>query len=300
MTLQQLKYVIEVAECGSITEAARLLHISQPSVSNSIRELEAEVQITIFIRSRKGIKLSTDGREFLSYARQVVQQAAMLESRFITERSAKQWFCVSTHHHPFASQAFIQMIREFGLEEYEFALNETKTHDIIENVLTMFSEIGILYISDYNRSVIEKILKDKDLAFHRLFTTVPHVLLSSNHPLAQHKQISLVDLELFPYLSYCQGAHASFYFSEEVLNSYKPKKIIKVSDRAAMVDCMAGLNGYTITGGVKPGEGYQNPIISIPLQLDSEVQIGYIVNKARHLSELCERYIEILKLINIA
>ena len=295
LTLQQLKYVIEVAEKGSITEAAKSILISQPSLSNSIRDLEKEIKTIIFVRNSKGIALTNEGTKFLGYARQVIQQADLLESKYITETNAKQHFCVSTQHYTFASNAFVELVKEFGLEEYEFALNETKTYDIIEEVKNMFSEIGIIYLSNYNEIVIRKMLEENNLSFTELFTSKPHVFLSREHSLAKKKKLKLEDLDEYPCLSFCQGQNNSFYFSEEILSTRRVKKSIKVSDRAAIVNFMIGLNGYTISSGVFPKYLHGEAIISIPLDEDEKIQVGYILNQDRMISALGEKYIDALK-----
>ena len=213
MTLQQLRYVVTVAETGTITEAANKLYISQPSLTNAIHELEKEMNIVIFNRTNKGISLSKEGDDFLGYARQVQEQASILEDRYKENSGGKKQFCVSTQHYSFAVNAFVDLIQEYGQEAYDFSLRETQTYEIIEDVAKMRSEIGILFLNDFNESVIRKILKSHDLAFHPLFVAKPHVFISRNHPLAKKKVVTNQNLENYPYLSFEQGEHNSFYFS---------------------------------------------------------------------------------------
>lgn len=163
MTLQQLKYAITVAETGTITEAANKLYISQPSLTNAIHELEKEMNIIIFNRTNKGISISKEGEDFLGYARQVLEQAAILEDKYKGDNGGKKKFCVSTQHYSFAVNAFVDLIKKFGQDEYDFSLRETQTYEIIEDVAKMRSEIGILFLNDFNEKVITKILKSYDL-----------------------------------------------------------------------------------------------------------------------------------------
>ena len=214
MTLQQLRYVITVAETGTITEAAQELYISQPSLTNAIHELEKEMNIQIFNRSNKGISISKEGEDFLGYARQVLEQAAILEEKYKSSEGGKKQFCVSTQHYSFAVNAFVDLIKKYGQDEYDFSLRETQTYEIIEDVAKMKSEIGILFLNSFNEAVINKILKSHDLEFHELFIAKPHVFISSNHPLAEQSVITNEELEPYPYLSFEQGEHNSFYFSE--------------------------------------------------------------------------------------
>ncbi len=294
MTLQQLKYVVKVAEKGSINEAAKELFISQPSLSNAIMELEKEVHTTIFVRNNRGITVTNEGAEFLSYARQVLTQSELLESKYVSNKPMKQRFCVSAHHYLFAANAFVELVKEFGLDEYEFALNETTTYEIIENVKTMFSEMGIIYLSNYNETVLRKILTENNLVYTELFTAKPHIFLYKHHPLADRKSVDVDDLEEYPCISFNQGQHNSFYFSEEILSTRTVKKSIRVSDRAAVVNFIIGLNGYTITSGVFPKYLHGEDIISVPLNVDEKIQVGTIMHKDATLSELGKKYLEAL------
>ncbi|RUT38521.1 LysR family transcriptional regulator, partial [Paenibacillus anaericanus] len=279
MTLQQLKYVIEVASRGSINEAAKRLFISQPSLSNAIRDLEEELHISIFERTNKGISLSVEGAEFLSYARQVAEQAELLEGRYMNAKPSPQHFSVSTHHYAFAVNAFVNLVREYGQDEYELALHETKTYDIIEDVKTMRSEIGILYLNEFNAKVINKLLQSAQLRFQSLFTAKPHVFISTNNPLARQSIVTLDDLQQYPYLSFEQGEYNSFHFSEEILSTLSHKKSIRVNDRATLFNLLIGLNGYTISTGVLSADLNGNEIIPVPLECDEVINVGWISRK---------------------
>lgn len=295
MTLQQLKYVIEVAGRGSINEAAKRLFISQPSLSNAIKDLEVELGISIFERTNKGITLSKEGVEFLSYARQVVEQAELLESRYLNAKPAPQHFSVSTQHYAFAVNAFVSLVREHGHDEYELTLRETKTYEIIEDVKTMRSEIGILFLNEFNDKVINKLLKSANLQFTSLFTAKPHVFISIRNPLAGQKLVTIEELRDYPYLSFDQGEYNSFHFSEEILSTLSHKKSIRVNDRATLFNLLIGLNGYTISTGVLSSDLNGNEIIPVPLAIDENINVGWIAQKNMPLSALGTAYIEALK-----
>lgn len=276
MTLQQLKYVVTVADKGTISEAAKELFISQPTITNAIKELEKEMHITIFNRTNKGIVVSNIGNEFLAYARQVLEQANLLEEKFLNVKKQSPRFSVSTQHYSFAVNAFVDVIREFGGNQYDFTLRETQTYEIIEDVSRMKSEIGILYTSSKNEEVIMKIIKQKDLEFEELFVAAPHVFISSKHPLANREEITLEELEEYPYLSFEQGDYNSFYFSEEILSTLDRNKNIKVRDRATLFNLAVGLNGYTVSTGVISKELNGENIIAKPLMVDEYMSIGAI------------------------
>ncbi|GBG55870.1 LysR family transcriptional regulator [Sporomusaceae bacterium FL31] len=297
LTLQQLKYVLQVADKGSINEAARSLFISQPSLSNAIKELEKEINITLFVRNSRGIAVTNEGAEFLGYARQVIQQSDMLEEKYLNAATAKQRFCISTQHYTFTANAFVELVKEFGGSQYEFTLRETKTYEIIEDVKNLRSELGVIYLSSYNEAVILKLLQENNISFSELFIAKPHVFICRTHPLANKKIIHLEELVDYPCLSFEQGEYNSFYFSEEILSTRSVKKSIKVSDRAAIVNFMIGLSGYTISSGVFPKYLHGEDILAVPLDVDETIRVGFIMHKDIMVSKLGEIYIEALKKI---
>ena len=295
MTLQQLRYVIMVAETGTITEAASRLFISQPSLTNAIHELEKEMNIKIFDRTNKGIHISKDGEYFLGYARQVLEQAALLEDRYKGGNGGKQEFCVSTQHYSFAVNAFVDLIKKYGHDEYDFSIRETQTYEIIEDVATMKSEIGVIYMNDFNRVVLEKEIKSHNLVFNELMQAEPHVFISRKHPLAGRSKVTMSELQDYPYLSFEQGEHNSFYYSEEIFSVEEKKKNIRVRDRATLFNLLIGLNGFTVCSGVIDEELNGKDIIAVPLDGEGGMHIGYVTHKNVSLSRLGEIYVEALK-----
>ena len=295
MTLQQLRYIIIVAEKGSINEAAKYLYVSQPSLSNSIKEIEEELGFPIFIRTNRGVTLSHKGMEFLGYARQVITQADLLEEKYIKKTKQIKSFCASSQHYPFVSHAFVELVKEYEEEDYNFTLSETTTYEVIENVKTLYSEIGILYLSKYNEAVIRKILTENNLIFEELVRAKPHVFLYKEHPLAKEELIDLEDLREYPKISFNQGMYNAFYYSEEVFSNLPVERSINVSDRAAVVNFMMGLNAYTFSSGIFPEYLHDKDIISIPVSADEEIIIGTIVHEDVTLSSIGEKFYEILK-----
>ena len=295
MTLQQLKYAITVAQTGTITEAAEKLYISQPSLTNAIHELEKEMNIEIFTRTNKGIIVSKDGEDFLGYARQVLEQAEVLEDKYKGGGGGKKKFCISTQQYSFAVNAFVDLIKKYGQDEYDFSIRETQTYEIIEDVAKMNSELGIIFMDDFNDVVLNKILKSNDLEFHQLYSAKPHVFISRRHPLAGKQIITNEQLEAYPYLSYEQGEHNSFYFSEEIFSTYERKKNIRVRDRATLFNLLIGLNGYTVCSGIIDKKLNGKDIIAVPLADEKDMRIGYITHRKGMISRLGNTYIEALK-----
>ena len=300
MTLQQLHYIIGVSESGSFNKAAENLYVSQPSLTSAIKEVEKEFNISIFNRSSKGISLTQDGKEFIQYARQIYAQYENLLEKFGEGFQRKKKFSVSCQHYSFATKSFVELVKKFGTSEYEFSIFETKTLDVIENVATQKSEIGILYMSDFNRKAIKKILNANDLVFEKLIDCKAHVYLWKNHPLAKKTSISLEELKDYPCLSFDQGGNSSFYFAEEILTENEYPKTIKTSDRATNLNLMVGLNGYTLCSGIICEELNGSNFVAVPFKSDKEnpnsvMEIGYILKKNIILSKTGEEYIEQLK-----
>ncbi len=295
MTLQQLKYIIAIAECSSITSAAQKLLVAQPSLSKSVSELEKEMGITIFCRNNRGVYLSDEGSKFLSYARQVVEQAELLEQQYKKKETIRRVFSISAQHYAFVVNAFVALVKEYGENKYEFTLRESRTHDIIEDVRTSRSELGVLFLSIFNREVVLRILHNADLKFSSLFTAKPHVFVSRDNPLSHKKKVTLDDLKVFPRLTYEQGINNSFYYSEELHSTEESPKSIIVTDRATLFNLLIGLNGYTISSGVLSSDLNGTDIVSIPLESDEIMEIGYISPTDRPLSAVSERYLEHLK-----
>ena len=300
MTLQQLHYIIGVSESGSFNKAAENLYVSQPSLTSAIKEVEKEFNISIFNRSSKGISLTQDGKEFIQYARQIYAQYENLLEKFGEGFQRKKKFSVSCQHYSFATKSFVELVKKFGTSEYEFSIFETKTLDVIENVATQKSEIGILYMSDFNRKAIKKILTANDLVFEKLIDCKAYVYLWKNHPLAKKTSISLEELKDYPCLSFDQGGNSSFYFAEEILTENEYPKTIKTSDRATNLNLMVGLNGYTLCSGIICEELNGSNFVAVPFKSDKEnpnsvMEIGYILKKNIILSKTGEEYIEQLK-----
>lgn len=294
MTLQQLKYVITIAECGSITSAAKKLLVAQPSLSKSVSELEKEMDINIFFRNNRGIYLSEESIRFLSYARQVVEQIELLEQQYKKKENIRQVFSMSSQHYAFVVNAFVALVKEYGESKYEFALRESRTNDIIEDVRTSRSELGVLFLSNFNRDIIQHIVKNADLKFIPLFKAKPHVFVCRNNPLVAKDKVTLSDLAPFPRLTYEQGINNSFYFSEELHSVEESYKSIIVTDRATLFNLLIVLDGYTISSGILSSDLNGTEIVSIPLESDEIMEIGYVKQIDRPLSTVSERYLELL------
>lgn len=278
-----------------MNDAAKKLYISQPSLSGAVASLEKELEIQIFSKSKTGISLTAEGEEFIGYARQVLEQYELLEAKYVTQKEMKQKFSVSLQHYTFAVQAFIETIKQYGMNDYEFEIYEEKTHRVIENVRNCKSELGILYLNDFNRQVLQKIFADYRLEFHPIFDCGLYVYMAKTHPLAGKKRIELEELMEYPCLSFAQGELNSFYFAEEVLSTVPYKKLIKASDRATLLNLMIGIQGFTICSGIICEELNGADYVAVRLNSSEKMTIGYLTRKDMHISKIGMDYLAALE-----
>ena len=295
MTLQQLTYLVTVAECGNITEAAEKLFISQPSLSAAIMNLEKEMGVTAFVRSNKGVVATREGEELLSFARMLLEQADIMKEHFGSGQKRAPKFSVSCQHYSFAVNAFVDVVNQYDVDEYSFILRETQTGEIIDDVANGKSELGILYLSEFNEEVLSKLIKKNDLLFEELFVAQPHVFICKDHPLAHRESLTVEELKPYPYLVFEQGERNSFYFAEEFLSMLDLPKNIQVRDRATLFNLVIGLNGFTVSSGVLDQKLNGENIIAKPLMMDCSMRIGMIRRKNALLSRYAESYIEAIQ-----
>lgn len=295
MRIQQLIYLEKIAETGSINEAAKQLFISQPALSQAMKELEKEYHIQLFYRSKLGISLTREGREFINYSRGILDQVNLLEERFSPTTNRKHNFSVSAQHYAFVVHAFVELVKEIGEDAYHLTLRETQTQNVLDDIQNLKSELGIIYLNEFNETVMKRLIGEKDLEFTPLFEASPHVFVGRDNPLTKQTKITLEDLAEYPYLSYEQGDTNSFYFSEEILSTLQRKKHIQISDRATIFNLMVGLNGYTISSGIISSELNDEKIVAIPLDVDDTMVLGYLKHKKVELTPMALNYLQLLK-----
>lgn len=302
MTILQLKYVIALANAKSMREAASRLYVSQPALSATIRELEEELNIKIFDRNNKGIIITAEGLELLTYAKQAVSQYEVIEDRYIAKWKDKKRFSVSMQHYVFALHAFINTIKKYDETKYSYSVNETRTDDVLNDVKNMKSEIGIISFSESNENVIKKLFREYQLTFTPIMTRSTYAYLWKTHPLADRDELSLEDLEDYPCISFDQNSESEYYLTEEALSDYDFKKHIKSNDRATTAELMASLNGYSIgTGNMTESIALKDDFVCIKLKEEDPLTIGYIVRSNHEISDIGKTYIdELLKYLEPA
>ena len=291
MTLQQLRYADAVAACGSITEAARRVFVTQPTLTESIRALEEELRTAIFTRTPRGVSVTREGEEFLASARQILDDVSRIEEKYTGKAVRRPQFSVSCQHFAFAVEAFMDVVKANAADAYDFTLRETVTSEIIDDVARHRSEIGILYLSSRNERALGKILRKEELQFNELFAAKPHVFVGSGHPLAKRKSIRPDELDAYPYITYEQGSENALYFAEEVMPAIDRKRNIRVRDRATMTNLVLGLDGFTVASGVH-AKAYNPSIVSVPLELDDTIRVGIVSRSGIPFSAAAAAFID--------
>ena len=294
MTLQQLKYADAIADCGSISEAARRVFATQPTLTESVRLLEEELRIAIFNRSSRGVSVTREGEEFLASARQILDDAARIQEKYTGKAVRRPQFAVSCQHYAFAVEAFMEVVRACAAESYDFTIRETVTSEIIDDVARHRSEIGLIYLSRRNETPLRKILHREELEFEELFAAKPHVFLGKKHPLAKRKSVKPDELDGYPYLTYEQGTENALYFSEEIMPAIDRRKSIRVRDRATMTKLVLGLDGFTVASGAHC-KTYNEDIVSVPLKLDDEIRVGFIRRSGIPLSAEGSAFVSVVR-----
>ena len=295
MTILQLKYVIAIDEECSMRKAADRLYVSQPGLSSAVRDLENELGIQIFERVHNGVVTTAAGASFIAYARNAVEQFEKVEEKYLNARNERPTFSVSMQHYTIAVDAFIETVREFDLDEYQYFIRETQTSEVIEDVKTLKSEVGVIALSDFNKNTFKKIFADASLEFHELFTRDTYVYLRKDHELAGKDEISLEELQDYPCMVFDQGDNTSFYYREEALATYDYKKVISTNERATSVELMLGLNGYAVGAAMLGDSLNSSDLTAKKLKEDEMLTFGYIVRKGAELSDMGKSFIEKLE-----
>ncbi len=300
MTIQQIRYVIAIAETGSINRAAEVLYVAQPSLTSALREVEKELDITIFNRSGRGVTITPEGADFLLYAKQLYSDYGNMMERFGNAAQRKKKFGVSAQHYSFAVKAFVDLVKEYDTSKYEFAIRETQIEEVLLDVANYRSELGILNISDLNKKAIDKNLKNLGLSFNHLITCDPHIYLWKGHPLSYKEALIFEELVDYPCLIFEQGYKSSLYYTEEVLRNKEIERTIFASDRATMLNLMVGLNAYMVSSGIVCEELNGDNYVAIPLNpspefTSCEIEIGYVIKKKSSISKIGQLYINNIK-----
>lgn len=293
MTIQQCRYVLEIARCGSFSQAAKQLFVAQSSLSFGVKALESELGITIFERSGSGTCLTDAGAEFIKYARQICKNTDLITERY--DQNIRQKLYIATQHYDFIADIFGKFLTEEGSDSYRFSIREIETYNVIRDVQTANSDIGILAIKDSNLEIMKRYLSRRKLEFTPLLEVRPHVFFRKGHPLDGKKILTIGDLKAYPYVSYEQGEHNSDYFTEELMDASFIPKHIEISDRATLMNVLLLTDAYTAGTGIMPSALNKGDIVSVPLDTQERYHIGYILNKERKTAEITQKFIHRLE-----
>ena len=299
MTLQQINYIITIAESHSMNKAAEKLFIAQPTLTGAVRDVENELGIQIFHRTHKGVTATVEGEAFLAKIKRVYQQYEEVMEEYGEEMKFRRRFAVSMQHYSFAVKAFIEMAKHYDSNQFDLALRETATANVIKDVSSLKSEISIIYTCETNQRVINRLLRENELEFHSLIVCPASVYLARSHPLAGEKELTFEQLAPYPCLSFDQENDTEIYFAEEILVEHAYQKTVKATDRATMMNLMAGLNGYTLCSSIYSEKLSGDQFLVIPFKNEDSVQstmnIGYITKKNNALSSMGKQFIDEVK-----
>lgn len=294
MTLQQLKYAVTVAECGTISAAAEKLFISQPSLTTAIRELESEMGVTIFSRTNRGVIVSREGEEFLGYARQILSQAQLLQERFSGREQGEKRFAVSSQHFNFTVLAFSRLVQNFRGPRYSFHFRETTTYEVLEDVSQLRSEVGILALNEDNEQFLRRMFGKLGLEFTELKRVQAELFVSAEHPLAGRRFVTVEDVSPYPCITFEQGEHnGQFFFEGLSAVAAQSHKTICVRERATEYQLLRALNGFSPDVGVSAM--YREEFVSLPLEPKQFHTIGYILRRDVTPSPMTLEYIQALR-----
>ncbi|MBS1337634.1 MAG: LysR family transcriptional regulator [Oscillospiraceae bacterium] len=294
MTLQQLKYAVTVAECGTISAAAEKLFISQPSLTTAIRELESEMGVTIFSRTNRGVIVSREGEEFLGYARQILSQAQLLQERFSGQEQGEKRFAVSSQHFNFTVLAFSRLVQNFRGPRYSFHFRETTTYEVLEDVSQLRSEVGILALNEDNERFLRRMFGKLGLEFTELKRVQAELFVSAEHPLAGRRFVTVEDVSPYPCITFEQGEHnGQFFFEGLSAVAAQSHKTICVRERATEYQLLRALNGFSPDVGVSAM--YREEFVSLPLEPKQFHTIGYILRRDVTPSPMTLEYIQALR-----
>ena len=294
MTIQQCKYVLEIARIGSFSEAAKQLFIAQSSLSAAVKSLERELNIRIFERSNNGVYLTDDGSEFVRYAKEITAADELVARRYSAPHEAEKLF-IATQHYDFIADVFGNFVKNADAERYRYSIKEIETHNVIHEVETAYSDIGIIAIKDGDYDIMKRYLSKRNLSFTPLLEASPHVFFRRQHPLAWAEKLSSAELKDYPYVSYEQGEQTSSFFTEEMTDALYTDKHIEISDRATLMNLLLITDAYTVGTGIMPSALNKGDIVSIPLDSKEHYIIGYLLNDTRKLSPMTKRFIDHLE-----
>lgn len=295
MTLQQMRYLIVIAECGSISAAAQALFVSQPSLSGALKEVERETGVSVFRRTNHGVEPTPEGLELLAMVRQVVQMDDMIAARYGRGgEGAAEFLSVSGQRYSFVTEAFAALMRARSGSRYSFALRETDTREVIDDVRALRSELGVLCLTSLNRGVIMRELDRAGLAFELALSAAPRLLVRAQHPLCARSSVRLEELEPYPRVVFDQGGGASAFYSEEPLPEAPFCGSIAVRDRSSIAAVLNLTDAYTIATGLRT-QGMDEGVITVPLATDERMEIGCIRNPRIALSDLAREFLSALQ-----
>ena len=299
MTLKQILYVRAVSKAGSIGKAAEALFISQSSLSESIQNLEREYDMVLFERTSRGISLTRQGEEFLKDTQLLSNIYQNLDDKYKNRKSDREHFCVSSLHHVSGIDAFEHIVSQPKNQKYHLGYFEGNMDQVLQDVETNRSDVGVLFFTSDSRSTIIKACNRRNIFFQHMKYDLLHIYVHKTHPLAGRGSVTLAEIQQHPFISYEECHPSSARFTPTRRQWDPQQQIISVSDRAMAYSVLALGSAYVTGSGYLTQEDCRRSLVTAPITDLGQIEIGYICNPARALSELALEYIEWLKKITV-
>lgn len=299
MTLKQILYVRAVSKAGSIGKAAEALFISQSSLSESIQNLEREYDMVLFERTSRGISLTRQGEEFLKDTQLLSNIYQDLDDKYKNRKSDREHFCVSSLHHVSGIDAFEHIVSQPKNQKYHLGYFEGNMDQVLQDVETNRSDVGVLFFTSDSRSTIIKACNRRNIFFQHMKYDLLHIYVYKTHPLAGRGSVTLAEIQQHPFISYEECHPSSARFTPTRRQWDPQQQIISVSDRAMAYSVLALGSAYVTGSGYLTQEDCRRSLVTAPITDLGQIEIGYICNPARALSELALEYIEWLKKITV-
>ena len=295
MTLKEIGYLLTVAQCASISEAAKQLYVAQPSLTHAIQSVEKEVGFRIFDRGRSGVSVTEQGEELLSDIRTIYEQMAAVQHKYIEKRPDRKTFSVSIQHFSPAGEAAMRLLAQLEEASYIVKFLEGKATDVIADVAAGRSEIGFLHFPDEKEPGILRDLRSEKVEFYSIGRAEPCLLLRRDHPLAAQDTVCLSELAPYPLVSYDYGVEGSVYVSEEGVTMLQAERRVAVSDGLTLVDLLVSTDACAVAmpylGSLMESCG----VVFRPLTGVKSLQLGWIKKADRVLQPLAKRYLQMLR-----
>ena len=293
MNIQQLRYVVAIANSGTFREAAEKMYVSQPSLSISVRDLEKELGFKIFRRTSSGTFLTRRGMEFYEKAQELVKGFDVFQNQYANPEEEKKEFSISSQHYDFLPPVITQFSVLYP-ENKNFRIFESTTVQILDEVAQGHSELGIIYLNKQNTKGIMQRVDKLGLEVVDLIPFQTHIYLRKGHPLAKKEFLVMEDLAHLPTVRFTQEKDEYLYYSENFVDTSSSSQLFNVTDRATLNGILERTDAYATGSGFLDSQSV-NGITVIPLIDDLNNKMVYVKREEVDLSPVAEKFVQVME-----